>query len=108
MRFFYGAREAAELYHEPIFAAWARAHADFAYVPVLSAEPPRSSWSGARGLVTDSVAAALSDAFGAEAYLCGPSPMIDAAAALLTSRGIDPPDIHADRFVPASERSSQR
>jgi NAD(P)H-flavin reductase/ferredoxin len=108
MRFFYGAREAAELYHEPTFAAWARDHADFGFVPVLSAEPPQSSWSGARGLVTDSVAAALSDAFGAEAYLCGPPPMIDAAAALLTSRGIDPADIHADRFVPANERSSQR
>jgi NAD(P)H-flavin reductase len=108
MRFFYGARDAAELYHAATFAAWAREQADFAFVPVLSAEPTDSPWSGARGLVTEAVATALSDAFGAEAYLCGPPPMIDAAAALLTRRGIDPADIHADRFVPANEQSTQR
>jgi NAD(P)H-flavin reductase len=108
MRFFYGARDAAELYHAEIFAEWARAHAGFAFVPVLSGEPPGSAWTGARGLVTEAVAAALSDAFGAEAYLCGPPPMIDAATDLLVRLGVDPSDIHADRFTQAKELSNER
>jgi NAD(P)H-flavin reductase/ferredoxin len=104
IRFFYGARTATELYHTETFAAWAGTQADFAFVPVLSAEPAGSPWTGVRGLVTDAVAAALSDAFGAEAYLCGPPPMIDAAEALLIRLGVDPADIHADRFTPANQR----
>jgi NAD(P)H-flavin reductase len=103
MRFFYGARNAAELYHHDMFASWARTQPDFAFVAVLSAEAGDAPWTGARGPVADALAATVGDAFGAEAYLCGPPPMIDAAAALLVARGVDPADIHADRFAPANE-----
>jgi len=63
--------------------------------------PEGSGWTGARGLVTDVAAAQLQDAFGLEAYLCGPPAMIDAAVEVLEAAGFSDGDIHADRFVQA-------
>jgi propane monooxygenase reductase subunit len=51
--------------------------------------------------VTDLVADTVYDGFGAEAYLCGPPPMIDAVTPILEAIGVEKVDIHADRFSPA-------
>lgn len=99
--FFYGARTRDLLYGVETMTAWADSHANLTYVPVLSDEPADSDWTGARGLVTDAVARLTTDLFGAEAYLCGPPPMIDAAIALLTGLGLDEDDIRYDKFTPA-------
>jgi NAD(P)H-flavin reductase len=99
-RFFYGARTASDLYHLERMAAWSRHHPGFSFIPVLSCEPGDSSWPGERGLVTETMSRRVSDAFGAEAYLCGPPPMIDAAIELLVRLGVDRPDIHYDKFTP--------
>lgn len=101
IHFFYGARCQDELYCLDTLKTWADAHANFTFTPVLSDEPEGSGWSGARGLVTDVVAAQLQDAFGLEVYLCGPPAMIDAAVGVLEAAGFSASDIHADRFVPA-------
>ncbi len=101
LHFFYGARSQDELYCLDTLRGWADKHANFTFTPVLSDEPEGSGWTGARGLVTDVVAAQLQDAFGLEAYLCGPPVMIDAAVAVLETAGFSDSDIHADRFVPA-------
>lgn len=101
IHFFYGARCREELYALDTLQGWAAAHPTFTFTPVLSDEPADSGWTGARGLVTDVVAQRLQDAFGLEAYVCGPSAMIDAAVAVLESAGLSSSDIHADRFVQA-------
>ena len=54
-----------------------------------------------RGMATDILARHVPDAFGAEAFLCGPPPMIDAAIGLLERLGVDASDIHFDKFTPA-------
>jgi ferredoxin-NADP reductase len=56
---------------------------------------------GARGPVTDPVAKAVHDDFGAEGFLCGPPPMIDAAMAVVETAGVARSDMYADRFSPA-------
>lgn len=101
IHFFYGARSQDELYCLDTLKGWAEKYSTFAFTPVLSAEPEGSSWTGARGLVTDVVAQQLQDAFGLEAYLCGPPAMIDAAIGVLEAAGFSESDIHADRFVQA-------
>lgn len=98
-RFFYGTRTAADLYHLDRMAAWSRQNPNLSFIPVLSCEPADSSWPGERGLVTETMRRRLPDAFGAEAYLCGPPPMIDAAIELLVRLGVDRPDIHYDKFT---------
>jgi len=102
LRFFYGARRESDLYHIDTMRQWARSYPNFEFVPALSDEPADSGWPGERGLVTDVLARHLPDAFGAEAFLCGPPPMIDAAVAVLARLGVDASDIHFDKFTPAS------
>jgi NAD(P)H-flavin reductase/ferredoxin len=101
IQFFYGARSQDELYCLDTLNGWAANHDNFSFTPVLSDEPEGSGWTGARGLVTDVVATQLQDAFGLEAYLCGPPVMIDAAIGVLEAAGFPDSDIHADRFVQA-------
>lgn len=101
MKFFYGARVQDDLYCLDDMAAWASTHAGFSFTPALSEEPADSGWDGTRGLVTDALQKEMGDAFGAEAYLCGPPPMIDAAIDILLAAGLDAHDIYYDKFTPA-------
>lgn len=98
---FHGARDRSELQCSQDLAALARQHPRLQFVPVLSDEPLASDWTGARGTVVDALAAGLGDAFGAQAYLCGPPAMIDQAIDVLERRGVVRSDIYCDKFVPA-------
>lgn len=99
MRYFYGARTQTDLYCLDDMAGWAGD--TFSFIPALSDEPAGSGWSGARGLVTEVLEREIGDAFGAEAYLCGPPAMIDAAIPILRAAGLDAHDIFYDKFTPA-------
>lgn len=105
IRLFYGARCQEELYCLDRIEVWSKALPNFEFTAVLSDEPENSGWRGARGLVTDLLAENVGDAFGLEAYVCGPSAMIDAAVDVLTGFGALEEDIRTDRFVQA--RSAQ-
>lgn len=98
---FCGARTADDLYDLDLLERWSAKHPGFTFHVALSDEPSGSAWSGSRGLVTDLVAETVYDGFGAEGYLCGPPPMIDAGIAVLEQIGVERSDIHADRFIPA-------
>ncbi|MDQ1242253.1 MAG: hypothetical protein QG550_1504 [Pseudomonadota bacterium] len=102
----FGARTQQDLYALEEIAAIARQwRGTFRFVPVLSEEPVDSTWTSARGLVTDLIPEVLAP--GSHAYLCGPPAMIDGAAAMLRARGIPPESIHCDRFVTQHEAVSQ-
>jgi NAD(P)H-flavin reductase len=96
----YGTRRSEDLYQTEIMAEWMARFPNFTFIPALSDEPADSSWQGARGLVTEVLKREVRDAFGAEAYLCGPPPMIDAAIPILEQLGVDRSDIHYDKFTP--------
>ncbi len=101
----FGARTQADLYGQDVMVALAGAwNGAFEYVPVLADEPADSDWRGARGLVTDAIAAHVpaSAAAGAEAYLCGPSGMVDAAAQVLQAQGLAAENLHFDKFLDGS------
>ena len=105
--FLFGARTQQDLYQveviEAIAGRWA---AGFRFLPVLSHEPPDSGWSGARGLVTEYLAAPhVPDLASCHAYLCGPPPMIDAALGVLATAGVADGHIHYDKFLDASNLS---
>lgn len=97
----FGARGQRDLYGDAeisaIRSAWT---AGFDYWPVLSEEEA----AGFRqGFVTAHIAKAL-ERLGpdAQAYLCGPPPMIDAAIAELTKLGVPLDAIFYDKFTDAS------
>lgn len=97
----YGARRQDDLYDIGLLDGWAARSDRFSFAIALSDEPAGSDWTGPRGTVTELLADTVFDGFGAEAFLCGPPPMIDAAKPILAEIGVDPDDIHADRFSPA-------
>jgi NAD(P)H-flavin reductase len=76
---------------------------EFKFIPILSEEPADSSWRGRRGLVTETLAELLrADPAlirSAQAYMCGPPPMIDSAVSVLVEAGLDIGDIHYDKFT---------
>lgn len=101
----FGARTQADLYaRDAIDAIAAQWNGAFSFVPVLSDAGDDGSWPGARGLVTEQIAAAGAALIAAdtEAYLCGPPPMIDTALPVLTGLGIAHEHIHFDKFLDGS------
>jgi p-cymene monooxygenase electron transfer component len=99
----FGARGRRDLYAQQEIAAIRSAWtAGFDFWPVLSEE---SAEGFRHGMVTDHVEAALARlGGGAQGYMCGPPPMIDAGVHALTTRGIALTDIHYDKFTDASTR----
>jgi NAD(P)H-flavin reductase len=107
--FLYGARSQRDLYAQAevaaLMTAWApdkRLH----LVTVLSDEPADSAWDGPRGLVTDYFRA---NYLGQgpwqpghfKAWLCGPPPMVEAAAAILQGHGTPSSHVYCDVFADA-------
>jgi len=98
---FFGARTQADLYALPELDAIQRRWAGrIRFVPVLSAEPEGSAWAGLRGLVTEHLGSQLNMPLSdAQAYLCGPPPMVDACVSELTALGLPPASILSDKFL---------
>jgi NAD(P)H-flavin reductase/ferredoxin len=99
--FLFGARTQRDLYCldalRTLQQNWAT---DFCFIPVLSEEPVTSDWRGARGLVTDFIAAHAQPH--AQVYMCGPPAMLDAAEPHLLRAGIPAEQIFSDRFLDRS------
>ena len=101
-RLYYGARTKADLCFEDELRALEEKIPGFKYVPALS-EPDGDDWDGATGLITEVVRANEPGLEGMDAYVCGPPPMVDAAIALLTQRGMDEQHIYYDKFTTTGE-----
>jgi CDP-4-dehydro-6-deoxyglucose reductase len=103
--FLFGARTSADLYcideMQALAARWHPQH-QMRFLPVLSEEPTDSPWTGARGLVTQHIADREIDWAQAQAYLCGPPGMIDAAIEVLYRCGVAENAVHFDKFLDAS------
>jgi CDP-4-dehydro-6-deoxyglucose reductase/ferredoxin-NAD(P)+ reductase (naphthalene dioxygenase ferredoxin-specific) len=99
-----GARAERDLYGEAELAALAATHANFRFIPVLSA--PESATCRRTGLLADVVRADLAgvDLDGTKAYLAGPPAMVESALAALLALGLRRADCHADAFYSAAEK----
>ena len=103
VRLVYASRSEADIIFRARLDALAREHANFSVTHVLSR--PTAAWTGERGrLDAARIAALLAPGADAEAYVCGPAGLMDAAASALSStRGV-----HRERFLAAPRASSQR
>ena len=104
IRLYFGVRDERDLYGEAALAGLAARHPNFRFTPVLSL--PSGPTARRTGFVHDAVAADLGDTDGMKAYLAGPPPMVEAAAALLAARGVRREDIHADAFYTEAEKAA--
>jgi ferredoxin-NAD(P)+ reductase (naphthalene dioxygenase ferredoxin-specific) len=100
---YFGVRDECDLYLEEYFSILAARHANFRFIPVLSA--PSRSTHRRTGFVHEAVAADFPDFDGMKAYLAGPPVMVEAASAMLRARGMRLQDIHADAFYTEAEKA---
>jgi propane monooxygenase reductase component len=99
--YYYGARNEGDLFHLDELKQLGESLPAFRFVPALSEQ---EDWGeGECGLITDVVARCEDDLSDAEAYLCGPPPMVDAAIDTLLAKGMDESRIHYDKFTTTEE-----
>jgi propane monooxygenase reductase subunit len=98
-KFYYGARGRKDLCFETELAALAEKLPNFEYVPALSEPDEGDDWDGEVGFITDVLRRRESDLSGADAYVCGPPPMVEAALELLPSLGVADKRIFYDKFT---------
>lgn len=102
VRFYYGARTAADLFYLDEITEIGKGLADFTFVACLSESADGEVPDSVRvetGNVTDVVAAHESAIAKTEVYLCGPPPMVDAALAALESQSVPTDQIFYDKFT---------
>lgn len=100
--FYYGARRGRDLCFEKELRSLEERLANFRYVPALS-EPGDEPWDGEVGLITDVVRRCEQDLTGADAYVCGPPPMVEAALELLPGLGVAEKRVFYDKFTTTGE-----
>jgi len=97
--YYYGARTQRDLCFTDELRALEQALPNFRFVPALSEQLAGAEWDGEVGLITDVVRRLEPDLKGADAYVCGPPPMVEAAIPLLERLGVVPKHIYYDKFT---------
>jgi propane monooxygenase reductase subunit len=97
--FYYGARSQQDLCFEKELHALSETLPNFRYVPALSEADGSEPWDGEVGLITDVVKKHETDLSGADSYVCGPPPMVEAAMAVLSGLGAPEKNIYYDKFT---------
>ena len=101
--YYYGARGRRDLCFDKELRALEEDLPNFRYVPALSEPAEGEAWDGEVGLVTDVVRRHETDLRRADAYVCGPPPMVEAAIAVLDGLGAREGRIFYDKFTTTGE-----
>ena len=97
--YFYGARTRRDLFQLDELRGFEQRLPHFRFVPALSEPQPSDTWDGEIGLITEVVKRIVSNGANQEAYMCGPTAMIDAAIVTLQRVGVEEQAIFYDKFV---------
>lgn len=104
---YWGVRSQRDLYLGALAEQWAREHANFRFVPVLSAQQADDAWSGRTGLVHEAILADYPDLSAHQVYACGSVQMVQAAQPAFAQRGLSSDDCFSDAFHLAPQRPLQ-
>jgi NAD(P)H-flavin reductase/ferredoxin len=95
---YWGVRRPEELYARELAEGWAREHANFMFVPVISEPRPEDGWTGRTGLVHEAILADYPDLSTHQVYACGSVGMVEAVAPAFAAKGLAPDDCFSDAF----------
>ena len=98
MLLYWGVRRPADLYLRELPEQWAREHANFRFVPVVSHPAPADGWQGRSGLVHQAILEDFADLGGYQVYACGSVAMVEAAHPAFRARGLSQDDCFSDAF----------
>ncbi|MGH3439326.1 MAG: NADH:ubiquinone reductase (Na(+)-transporting) subunit F [Sciscionella sp.] len=104
--YYYGARGSRDLCFSEELRDLEKQLPNFHYVPALSEPDGDDEWDGEVGLITDVVRRAEGNLTGADAYVCGPPPMVEAALELLPALGVADHRVFYDKFTTTGETDS--
>jgi NAD(P)H-flavin reductase/ferredoxin len=107
MVLYWGVRSRADLYLGDLAMQWAREHANFRFIPVLSAPLPQDHWEGRTGLVHEAILADFPDLSAHQVYACGSVQMVQVAQPAFAQRGLASDDCFSDAFHLAPQRPLQ-
>ena len=107
MILYWGVRSRRDLYLGELAEQWAREHANFTFVPVLSAPLPQDQWSGRTGLVHEAILADFPDLSRHQVYACGSVQMVQVAQPAFEQHGLAGDDCFSDAFHLAPQRPLQ-
>jgi CDP-4-dehydro-6-deoxyglucose reductase len=107
MVLYWGARRPKDIYLNSLPERWAREHANFRYVPVISEARPEDAWSGRSGFVHRAVMEDMPDLSGHQVYACGVPIMVDSARRDFIAHCRLPEDeFYADSFTTQADLAS--
>ena len=100
---YWGTRTRESLYMFDMVQEWADRYRNFKFVPVLSEPTAACAWTGRTGRVHEAIMDDYADLSGYQVYACGSPQMIESLRRdVVSARGMDPQEIFADEFLPAS------
>lgn len=105
MMLYWGVRSRRDLYLGELAEQWAREHANFTFIPVLSAPLPEDEWTGRTGLVHEAILADFPDLSKHQVYACGSVQMVEAAQPAFIKHGISSDDCFSDAFHLTAHKS---
>lgn len=96
---YWGVRQLRDLYLPELPRQWARDHANFHFIPVLSEPAPEDVWNGRTGLVHQAILEDFPELKGHEIYACGSVRMVEAIFPFLKSHGAEDGACFSDAFT---------
>jgi NAD(P)H-flavin reductase/ferredoxin len=102
LHFYWGVRRPRDFYLLPLIERWSAEHANFKFVPVVSAAEPADAWHGRTGLVHEAILADFPDLSRFAVYACGSLPMVEAARPALIAHGLGESYCYSDALVSAA------
>ena len=107
MTLYWGCRRPKDLYLNALPEKWAREHANFRYVPVVSEARPEDAWTGRTGFVHRAVMEDVPDLSPYQVYACGVPVMVDSAQRDFTTLCALPEDeFYADSSTTQADLAS--
>ncbi|MBI5256349.1 MAG: cytochrome b N-terminal domain-containing protein [Burkholderiales bacterium] len=107
LHFYWGVRRPADLYLRELPESWAREHANFHFVPVISEPDAADGWNGRTGLVHEAILQDFPDLSGHLVYACGSLKMVEAARPAFVAQGLSDDACFSDAFTPAAAAPAQ-
>ncbi|MCL4747688.1 MAG: cytochrome b N-terminal domain-containing protein [Burkholderiaceae bacterium] len=103
---YWGVRSRRDFYLYDLPERWAREHANFRFVPVLSDPLPEDEWHGRTGLVHQAILDDFPDLRGFSVYACGSVNMVNAARPAMIAQGLEGEACYSDAFTAAAQPAS--
>lgn len=104
---YWGGRRPADLYMHDWLAAFAAAHSQVTYIPVVSDATPEDQWQGRTGFVHQAVLDDFSDLSGHQVYACGAPVVIESAQRdFVAMRALPSDAFFADSFTSLADKAA--